>query len=259
MKRSPHAFALLLVGRRARCACQTRTPRAAQPFVPGTGEFLGDCCDNFEDPNWSYRYNHPKSSHEQDEKQRGPGGRSSNGLWHEGGKRGTPDLVKRVETPLGRHPRQHRRADVRHAQLRHSRPHRQLAAAGRPADAVRPAAGPLDSDLLAAELHGSRVLAAVRGMGKSHRPAVRHAVPIARAATRTARVEAYWPGMFLLFHSETNRNIEDRTPPRFPSAATGWATTFARSTSPSQVGGRSACRSRPTGRFTTTPAKASTT
>lgn len=73
----------------------------AAPFVPGTGEFLADCCDDFEDPAWSYTYNHPKSSHEQDERQRSPGGRSSNGLWHEGGKRGTPDVVKRVATPPG--------------------------------------------------------------------------------------------------------------------------------------------------------------
>ena len=76
-------------------------PGAAAPFVPGTGEFLSDCCDDFEDSTWSYKYNHPKSSHEQDEKQRTPGGFSSNRLWHEGGKRGTPDLVKRVDTPLG--------------------------------------------------------------------------------------------------------------------------------------------------------------
>ena len=71
------------------------------PFVPGTGEFLKDCCDDFENAKWGYKYNHPKSSHEQDENQRGPGGMSSNGLWHEGGKRGTPDVVKRVSTPSG--------------------------------------------------------------------------------------------------------------------------------------------------------------
>lgn len=74
---------------------------AATPLVPGTGELLSDCCDDFEDPAWSYKYYHPKSSHEQDERQRSPGGRSNNGLWHEGGKRGTPDVVKRVATPPG--------------------------------------------------------------------------------------------------------------------------------------------------------------
>jgi hypothetical protein len=69
--------------------------------VPGTGEFLANCCDDFEDPNWSYTTRMPKSSEEQDGNQRGPGGRSGNGLWHEGGKRGTPDVVKRIETPPG--------------------------------------------------------------------------------------------------------------------------------------------------------------
>ena len=75
--------------------------RAGEPIVPGTGEFLKDCCDDFEDPKWSYKLNLPKSSHEQDEQQRSPGGVSNNGLWHEGGKRGTPDVVKRVATPPG--------------------------------------------------------------------------------------------------------------------------------------------------------------
>src|SRR5262245_25366220 len=79
----------------------SRHAEASTPFVPGTGEILNDCCDDFEDPSWSYKYNLPKSSHEQDEQQRGPGGRSSNGLWHEGAKRGTPDMVKRVSTPPG--------------------------------------------------------------------------------------------------------------------------------------------------------------
>ena len=76
-------------------------PEAGEPIVPGTGELLKDCCDDFEDADWSYQYNFPKSSHEQDENQRSPGGFSNNGLWHEGGKRGTPDVVKRIATPPG--------------------------------------------------------------------------------------------------------------------------------------------------------------
>ncbi len=79
----------------------SRAAVAGTPVVPGSGEFLSDCSDDFEDAYWSYKYYHPKSSYEQDENQRGPGGRSSNGLWHEGGKRGTPDLVQRVPTPDG--------------------------------------------------------------------------------------------------------------------------------------------------------------
>jgi hypothetical protein len=99
MKRSIRAIALLSAV--AAASISSRQLHAGTPFVPGTGTFLNDCCDNFENSEWAYRYNHPKSSHEQDEKQRSPGGRSNNNLWHEGGKRGTPDLVKRVETPLG--------------------------------------------------------------------------------------------------------------------------------------------------------------
>lgn len=82
------------------CGVADRAPGAA-PFVPGTGVFLENCSDNFEDPAWSYRTNLPKSSYEQDERQRAPGGFSNNGLWHEGAKRGTPDTVKRIATPAG--------------------------------------------------------------------------------------------------------------------------------------------------------------
>jgi hypothetical protein len=99
MKTSLRAAALLFSA--AMITSTAHRSMAAEPIVPGTGEFLKDCCDNFEDPKWGYKYNHPKSSHEQDDKQRGPGGMSSNGLWHEGGKRGTPDVVRRVETPVG--------------------------------------------------------------------------------------------------------------------------------------------------------------
>jgi len=85
----------------AMAASFVQRAHAGTPIVPGTGEFLKDCCDDFEDANWSYRYNFPKSSYEQDDNQRGPGGRSNNGLWNEGGKRGTPDIVRRVTTPPG--------------------------------------------------------------------------------------------------------------------------------------------------------------
>jgi hypothetical protein len=98
MKRFLPATALLFL---TAAAPWIERARGGQPVVPGTGEWLKDCGDDFEDPNWSYRYNLPKSSHEQDENQRSPGGISNNGLWHESGKRGTPDVVRRVTTPAG--------------------------------------------------------------------------------------------------------------------------------------------------------------
>jgi hypothetical protein len=85
----------------ALCTFATTPADAGTPFVPGTGEFLADCSDDFEEVNWSYTLKLPKSSSEQDKNSRPPGGISSNRLWHEGSLRGTPDIVKRVPTPPG--------------------------------------------------------------------------------------------------------------------------------------------------------------
>ena len=57
--------------------------------------------DDFEDPNWAYIPQDPKSTEDIDENQRGPMGRSTNGRWYEGIKRGHPDIVRRVPTPAG--------------------------------------------------------------------------------------------------------------------------------------------------------------
>lgn len=67
--------------------------------VPGTGTLVNT--DDFEDETFSFTYNWPKSSKEEDEQVRSPLGRSSNGKWMESPKRGAPDSIKRVETPLG--------------------------------------------------------------------------------------------------------------------------------------------------------------
>jgi hypothetical protein len=206
MKRSLHAFALMLLSF-AMGQWTGSDASAAAPFVPGTGDFLQNCCDDFEDPSWSFRYNHPKSSHEQDNKQRSPGGFSSNRLWHEGGKRGTPDLVKRVETPFGGIPGS--TGSLMFATRNSGIP-------GRVANSQQ------QDDLL---------MLFNRRLGRT--------IPIAWQPSCTVRVylppfeewenrtgpqfgmradctgrnpdgttETYWPGMFLLFQSETNRRIE---------------------------------------------------
>lgn len=73
----------------------------AAPWVPGTGQKLTQVGDDFEDPSWSFIHNHPKSSEEQDEQKRQPTGRSANGRWYEGIKRGQPDQMTFVPTPEG--------------------------------------------------------------------------------------------------------------------------------------------------------------
>jgi hypothetical protein len=74
---------------------------AQRPVVPGTGSEVVGVADDFEDPEWGYIPRDPKSTEDIDENQRGPMGRSVNGRWYEGIKRGHPDIVKRVATPPG--------------------------------------------------------------------------------------------------------------------------------------------------------------
>ncbi len=70
-------------------------------FVPGTGTELTQVGDDFEDPDWSFIPNNPKSTEDINERQNTPIGKSTNGRWFEGIKRGHPDIVKRVPTPPG--------------------------------------------------------------------------------------------------------------------------------------------------------------
>lgn len=74
---------------------------AASPVIPGTGVKVENVGDDFEDPNWQFVPNFPKSSDEQDEQRREPAGWSTNRRWYEGIKRGCPDVVQRVPTPAG--------------------------------------------------------------------------------------------------------------------------------------------------------------
>ncbi len=85
---------LLLMG----AACGLTSSVQAQ-VVPGTGNLLN--YDDLEDEKWGYSHNFPKSSKEEDENIRFPLGASYNRMWSESPKRGAPDVVKRVETPVG--------------------------------------------------------------------------------------------------------------------------------------------------------------
>lgn len=70
-------------------------------FVPGTGQQIVEVFDDFEDPTWDFTLNLPKSSANIDKVERHPSGFSSNGKFLESMYRGTPDFVRRVETPEG--------------------------------------------------------------------------------------------------------------------------------------------------------------
>jgi hypothetical protein len=206
MRHSWHVAALLLST--AVFAAIVSTALAGTPFVPGAGEFLQDCSDDFEDETWSYKYNHPKSSHEQDERNRAPGGQSSNGLWHEGAKRGTPDLVKRVATPPdgiegstgallfatkntgipGKFSNEQQQDDL--LMLFDRRLGRTIPVAWQPSCTVRVCLPPFEEwENRTGPSFGMRADCIGRGPdGKS---------------------EPYWPGMFFLFRSENKRNIKE--------------------------------------------------
>ncbi|MBS0205855.1 MAG: hypothetical protein JSS49_23385 [Planctomycetes bacterium] len=75
-----------------------QAPVQAQ-IVPGTGHQLTELTDDFEDESWSFVLNLPKASTNIDKVDRQPAGYSTNGKWFESTYRGTPDFVKRIETP----------------------------------------------------------------------------------------------------------------------------------------------------------------
>lgn len=73
----------------------------AETLVPGSGEQAAGVGDDFEDPQWSYTFNSPKSSDDVDKRSRPPMGFANNRRWSESSHRGQPDVLKRVETPDG--------------------------------------------------------------------------------------------------------------------------------------------------------------
>ena len=73
----------------------------AQGVIPGTGRKVTRVGDDFEELNWEFIHNFPKSSSNIDHQGRFPLGFSRNGRVSESGYRGQPDVLKRVATPAG--------------------------------------------------------------------------------------------------------------------------------------------------------------
>ena len=77
------------------------TAACAEPVVPGTGKVIPQVGDNFENENWSFVHNLPKSTQEINKNVAYPMGYAKNDRWYEGVKRGHPDVLKQVPTPKG--------------------------------------------------------------------------------------------------------------------------------------------------------------
>ena len=70
-------------------------------LVPGTGKKIDYVGDDFEESDWRFIHNMPKSSSELNDRTYGPMAYSVNRRWSEGPMRGQPDLLKVVPTPEG--------------------------------------------------------------------------------------------------------------------------------------------------------------
>ncbi|MEM9353024.1 MAG: hypothetical protein AAGA92_08420 [Planctomycetota bacterium] len=180
----------------------------AAPIVPGTGVKVIQVGDNFEDEQWQYVHNGRKASYEQDEQQRPPGGFSGNGRWYESAMRGHPDVIRRVRTPPGG------------------------IEGSRGALLLRTKLSGIPGDLAGTQMQDD-LLMGVKGR-------VGRAVPVAWTPSSTVRVylppfrlwedrtgasfgvradvrgrdpdgevDAYWPGMFVLFRSETSKRFDE--------------------------------------------------
>jgi hypothetical protein len=187
-------------------AAQPQTA-ASKPVVPGTGQKLTAIGDDFESPEWRYIPNGAKASYEQDESQRPPGGRSTNGRWYESAMRGQPDVVRRIDTPPGGIP----------------------GSTGSMYLATKFSGVP--GELSGKQMQDDLLMGIQTRLGKaipvSWRPSVVVRVYLpeferwenrsgssfglrcdVRGRTPAGIVEPYWPGQFILFRSETSEKYD---------------------------------------------------
>ncbi len=181
--------------------------QVSDPVVPGSGIKVTQVGDDFEDPRWSYVMNGLKASHEQDENQRPPGGRSRNGRWYESAMRGQPDLIRRVPTPAGG------------------------LAGSEGALLLRTRLSGIPGEIADAQMQDDLLMGVQSRLGQSvpvsWTPSFTVRVylpPFAQWENRTGasfgvrgdcrganpegEVEPYWPGFFIIFRSETNRQYK---------------------------------------------------
>lgn len=192
----------------AACFAMLNVAQADEPLVPGTGEFVKIVGDTFEDQRWGYIKNGAKASHEDDEQQRPPGGKSRNGRWYESALRGQPDVVKRVPTPPNGLPGSKGAlllatkysgipGELQGKQMQddllmgvQSRLGRAVSVSWSPSCTVRVFLPPFDKwENRTGASFGIR--ADVRGRD------------------RDGEIGPYWPGFFVLFRSETSRQHEE--------------------------------------------------
>jgi hypothetical protein len=197
----------------------------AAPLVPGTGQSLPQVGDTFEDANWGFIHNFPKSSEEIDEQKRYPTGRSTNGRWYEGIKRGQPDFLRVVPTPEGGLPGSQYSLLMR---TLHSGIPGRLTYQMQQDDLVVNCQGALGTGISVAQSPSAVVRVylppldqwedrsgptlGIRLALQTHAwklPDEEDTIPLFRSRTKRYMTEVYWPGMFVQFQSKSDRRTTE--------------------------------------------------
>ncbi len=195
--------------------------QADEPFVPGTGQIVTTIGDDFEDSRWGYIKNGRKASHEDDEQQRPPGGKSRNGRWYESALRGQPDVVKRVSTPPGG------LAGSAGAMLlatKYSGIPGQLAGKQMQDDLLMGVQSRLGRPVQVSWSPSCTVRVFLPPFDKwENRTGASFGIRAdVRGRDREGSVEPYWPGYFILFRSETSKqHNEDHAQISFRAQSSG--------------------------------------
>ncbi len=200
-------------------ACCWSAPAAAQGVVPGTGKLIDYVGDTFEEPDWEFIARPAKSSKENDEQTRAPLGYSVNRRWFEGPERGYPDLLKVVPTPEGGIPGSDYALLMR---TLHSGVPGRISRRVQQDDLIVDCVSRMGTAVRPSELPNCVVRVYLPPAEKwENRSGPQFGIRIGLSTTArkqkkglfgfgTTEVtnEPYWPGMWIHFRSETDRNVD---------------------------------------------------
>ena len=197
---------------------QTYTQRYSQVPIPGRGQEIDYVGDKFEDPEWSFVHNMPKSSSELNDRTYGPMGYSKNRRWNEGPMRGQPDFMKVIKTPPGGLPDS--KGALQISTLRSGIPNNNTNTVEQD-DLIMNVSSRLGTTIQAHELPSCVVRVYLpepklwenrSGPHFGIRLGVRTTIQEQRtglfAMGSKTVTEPYWPGIWVHFRSETSRNVE---------------------------------------------------
>jgi len=202
----------------AACLCVAQGA-TAQGVVPGTGTLIDYVGDTFEDPDWEFVQQGMKSSKENDERTRSPLGYSTNRRFFEGPERGYPDLLKVIPTPDGGLPGSEHALLMR--TLRSGVPGR-VTRGVQQDDLIVDCISRLGTAIRPSELPNCVVRLHMPPPEEwENRSGPHFGIRIGLSTTKRERqsglfgmgrtevtAEPYWPGMWIHFRSETDRNVE---------------------------------------------------